>query len=219
MPWLLGFLLTLLWAQSPLPYTSLHRKLIPLVDDTTHRGWLSRLREVMEEERHIEWNERFFQEIIQLYLQQSDSLPVLMSTLQRYVKLDSLSLSRLFTPLSDKKIDAAVLMDYFRSTYRAYERDTSQAGYVLRQLLLLGQDACQTWLMVPKPPPLGLVTAAAMRGYLKGLAAAYAFFGFDASSEPWQQKMQIIEAVGVLEYYAYGESANAYRAWKRGLVP
>lgn len=212
----LGVGIPLLWGQARLPYATLHQRLFPLVRDTTQRAWLPRLREVMEATRHIEWNDRFFREIVQVYLAQSDSLPVLLGTIRRYVHIDSATVALVFRPVEDVTAEASTLLTAFDLLYRQYQKDTSQVGYVVRQMSLLAQDAIQSWLPAGQVP-FSLVVAAALRGYLKALAAAYAFFGFDASPEPWPQKMQVIEAIGLLEYYAYGESANAYRAWLRGL--
>ncbi|GIV24113.1 MAG: hypothetical protein N3A68_03565 [Bacteroidia bacterium] len=212
----LGMGISFLWGQAHLPYEALHQRLFPLVRDTTQRAWLPRLREVMEENRHIEWNDRFFREIVQLYLAQSDSLPVLLGTIGRYVHIDSATVATVFRPVEDITAEASALLTAFDLLYRQYQKDTSQVGYVVRQMSLLAQDAIQSWLPAGQVP-FSLLVAAALQGYLKALAAGYAFFGFDASPEPWPQKMQVIEAIGLLEYYAYGESANAYRAWLRGL--
>ncbi|MCX7606874.1 MAG: hypothetical protein N2170_06390 [Bacteroidia bacterium] len=208
-----------LCAQPTLPYTQLHRKLFPLVQDTSQRTWLFRLRETMEEVRQVEWNDRFFREIVSLYLQQTDFLPLLLGTVRRYVGVDSAALLHLFRPVEDNTGEAAVLSAAFQELLLRDKNDTTQTGYIRRQMCLLAMEAIQCWISTPEKPPLAPIVSAALRGYLKALVAAYAFFGFDASKEPWPQKMHIIEAIGLLEYYAYGESANAYRAWKRKSYP
>ncbi len=211
-------LVAVLWAQSALPYAALHRAVFPAVRDTTLRTWLPRLREAMEAQRRIEWNDRFFREVAGLYLQQSDSLLVLWGTLRRYVGLDSAALARFWLPFQDRTADPLSLAATLQASIAPFREDTTQLGYVLRQMHSLAQEALQAWLTVPDTPPIVPIVESALRGYLKVLAASYAFFGFDESPEPWTQKMQTIEAIGLLEYYAYGESANTYRAWKRGYL-
>lgn len=208
----------MLWAQSALPYAELHRVVFPAVQDTSQRTWLVRLREAMEAHRHLEWNDRFFREIAALYLQQSDSLPLLWGTVRRYVGVDSMQLALFFRPFADRTADAASLAAGLELAVSPFRTDTSQLGYILRQMHALAREALQVWVAVPDQPPPALLVEAALRGYLKALAATYAFFGFDESPETWKQKMQTLEAIGLLEYYAYGESANTYRAWKRGYL-
>lgn len=208
-----------LLAQAEIPYTALHRRVFPLVRDTSHREWLAQLRQAMEENRKVEWNERFFREIINLYLNQSDSLPTLLGTVQRYLKIDSGIVAQLFAPVTDRSADASALITAYQQLRLAYKSDTTQGGYLIRQGSALASQAVEVWLTVPESPPLAPLTSAALRGYLKALNAAYAFFGFDESPESWREKMRVIEAIGLLEYYAYGESANAFRAWKRGYKP
>lgn len=206
-------------AQPPLPYGELHRRLFLLVRDTTHREWLARLRQTMEEVRRIEWNDRFFRELAGLYLQQSDSLSGLLSTVRRYVGVDSARMAALFEPLEDRSASAASLVAAYQALYQAARADTGQTGYLVRQASTLALQTVEAWVTAPEAPPLPLVVAGSLRGYLKALAAAYAFFGFDASGEPWPDKMRTLEAIGLLDYYAYGESANEYRAWMRGYRP
>lgn len=208
----------LLWAQSPLPYRELHQRLYPIVRDTSKREWLPRLRQEMEALRHVEWNDRFFREIVGLYLNQSDTISVLLGTVRRYVKADSARLAQLFLPVQDRDADAAILSNSYTQLLRDAEKDTSQTGYLVRQGSLLARSAVETWVMSSEEPPLPLIVEAALRGYLRALAAGYAFFGFDESPEPWHDKMKILEAIGILEYYAYGESANAFRAWRKGFL-
>lgn len=216
---LLGGLIGLLTAQPPLLYKELHRQLFPLVQDTSHREWLPRLREKMQELRRIEWNDRFFREVAQLYLQQSDSLPELLGTIRRYVGVDSARIAALFRPLEDRSAAAASLMAAYEALARAAAHDTSHTGYLLRQASTLARHTIEAWISAPDSPPLALLISGSLRGYFKALAAAYAFFGFDASSEPWPDKMRVLQTIGLLDYYAYGESANEYRAWKRGYRP
>jgi len=173
----------------------------------------------MEEIHHITWNDRFFREVAQLYLQQSDSLPELLSTLRRYVGVDSARIAALFHPLEDRSANAASLMAAYATLAHAARHDTSQTGYLLRQASTLARHTIEAWVTASETPPLSLLVTGSLRGYFKALAAAYAFFGFDASGEPWPDKMRVLEAVGLLDYYAYGESANEYRAWKRGFRP
>lgn len=172
----------------------------------------------MESQRHLEWNDRFFREIAALYLQQSDSLPLLWGTVSRYVGLDSAALARFWMPFRDQTADPSSLAAGLEAQVAPFRSDTTQLGYVLRQMHLLAQEALQVWLPVADRVALSRVVESALRGYLKALAATYAFFGFDESPEPWIQKMRTLEAIGLLEYYAYGESANTYRAWKRGYL-
>lgn len=208
----------LLWAQSPLPYKELHQRLYPLVRDTSKREWLPRLRQEMEALRHVEWNDRFFREIVALYLNQSDTISVLLGTVRRYVKVDSARLAQLFLPVADRDADASALNNAYSQFLREAEKDTSQTGYLLRQGSLLARSAVEAWVMTSEKPPLSLMVEAALRGYLRALTAGYAFFGFDESPEPWRDKMKLLEAIGILEYYAYGESANAFRAWRKGFL-
>lgn len=209
---------TLLWAQSPLPYRELHQRLYPIVRDTSKREWLSRLRQEMEALRRVEWNDRFFREMVGLYLNQSDTVSVLLGTVQRYLKVDSMRLARLFLPVQDREADAAGLSNAYSQLLRDVEKDSSQTGYLLRQGSFLARSAVEAWVMASENPPLSLIVEAALRGYLRALAAGYVFFGFDESPEPWRDKMKILEAIGILEYYAYGESANAFRAWRKGFL-
>jgi len=173
----------------------------------------------MEEVHHIEWNDRFFREVTQLYLQQSDSLPELLRTLRRYVGVDSARIAALFHPLADRSAEAASLMAAYEALSHAARYDTSQTGSLLRRPGPRPRHTIEAWVTAPDTPPLSLLIAGSLRGYFKALAAAYAFFGFDASGEPWPDKMRVLEAIGLLDYFAYGESANEYRAWKRGYRP
>lgn len=212
-----GFLL-LLQAQSLLPYKELHRRLYPVVQDTSKREWLARLRQEMEAMRRVEWNDRFFREVVQLYLQQSDTVEVLLGTIRRYLKVDSTRIGKLFLPVQDREANASVLSAAYEQLLRQATGDTSHTGYIVRQGSMLARSVIEAWTIATEAPPVAPLTEAALKGYLRALAAAYAFFGFDESHETWQDKMRIIEAIGLLEYYAYGESANAFRAWKRGLL-
>ncbi|MEN3039940.1 MAG: hypothetical protein ABDH66_00155 [Bacteroidia bacterium] len=211
-------ILWVLWAQPPLPYKQLHHRLYEYVQDTSHREWLPRLRQEMEAIRHIEWNDRFFREIAGLYLNQSDTLTVLLGTARRYLKVDSLRLSQLFHPTRDREADALALTAAYESLSKGASSDSSHTGYLLRQGSALARSIVEAWLSAKEQPPLSMLVEAGLKGYLRSLVAAYAFFGFDASPESWQEKMRVIEAIGLLEYYAYGESANAFRAWRRGYL-
>lgn len=208
----------LLYAQAPLPYRELHQRLFSVVRDTSRHEWLARLRSEMEAIRHLEWNDRFFREIIHLYMNQSDSLSELLSTVRRYVKVDSAALAQLFLPLIDRTADAGSLSSQYAGLLDRSRKDTTHTSYLIRQGALLARSVIECWVSVPENPPLVPLVEAALKGYFRALAAAYAFFGFDESPETWQEKMRIIEAIGLLEYYAYGESANAFRGWKRGLL-
>ncbi|MCS7152688.1 MAG: hypothetical protein N2253_03740 [Bacteroidia bacterium] len=205
-------------AQPTLPYKALHQKLYPLVRDTSRREWLSRLRQEMETLRHLEWNDRFFREIVQLYLNQSDTLSILLHKLQKYVKVDSAALAALFKGCADRTAEPAVLIAAYEQLQKKAQGDTSHTGYLIRQGAALARSVVEAWITADEHPPLSLLIEAALKGYLRALLAAYTFFGFDESPESWQEKMRLIEAIGLLEYYAYGESANTFRAWKRGLL-
>lgn len=215
--WCAAFVL-LLEAQPLLPYRELHQRLYSAVRDTSKREWLALLRQEMEAIRRLDWNDRFFREIAQLYLQQSDTVSVLLGTVQRYLRMDSARMAKLFLPVQDREADASVLSGAYEQLLRESRQDTTQTGYLLRQGSQLARSVIESWTVVAESPPVAPITEAALRGYLRALAAAYAFFGFDESPEPWQDKMRVIEAIGLLEYYSYGESANAFRAWKRGLL-
>ncbi|MCX8111762.1 MAG: hypothetical protein N3E49_00980 [Bacteroidia bacterium] len=217
--WRLGVVWGLiLQAQPLLPYKELHQRLYPIVRDTNRREWLPRLRQEMEALRRIEWNDRFFREIVTLYLNQSDTVSVLVRTAARYLKVDSAALTRLFLPTHDRSADVSSLSSAYSLLLRDAKEDSSHTGYLLRQGALLAQSTMEAWLTASEQLPLSLLVEAALKGYLRALIAAYTFFGFDESSESWREKMRVIEAIGLLEYYAYGESANAFRAWKRGLL-
>lgn len=209
----------MLVAQQPLLYRQIHYKMIAYVRDTTQQRWLPRLRPVMEEVREVEWHDRFFREIVQLYLNQPDSLPMLLHNLRIYVGADSLRLAYWLYPLSDKGIAYESLVALLGEAERQTANDTTLTGYLLRQMAQLGRQVAEVWLPLPENPPVAPIVYAALRGYLRGLLAAYAFFGFDASSEPWTQKLHVIERIGLLEYFSYGESANTFRAWCKGKLP
>ncbi|MCS6895586.1 MAG: hypothetical protein NZZ60_05495 [Bacteroidia bacterium] len=215
--WVMGTL-WLMKAQNPLPYKELHHRLYSLVRDTSHREWLLRLRQEMEAIRRIEWNDRFFREIAGIYLNQSDTITALLSTARRYLKVDSSQMHRIFLPTQDKEADAATIIAVYETILSKANQDTSHTGYLLRQGSKLARSIAESWLSAEEQPPLSILIEAGLKGYLKALVSAYAFFGFDASPETWQEKMRVIEAVGLLEYYAYGESANTFRAWRRGYV-
>ncbi|MCS7298023.1 MAG: hypothetical protein NZ611_07425, partial [Bacteroidia bacterium] len=206
--WLIG--VGIVKAQPALFYETLHRRLIEVVRDTSRREWLTRLRQEMEALHRIEWNDRFFREIVSLYLDQSDSLAILLGVLYHSVRVDSLRLADCFLPVQDRSADAASLLTAYELLIQKVVGDTSQTGYLVHQLSQLAQSVIRSWLSVPEQPPPSFLVEAALKGYLRALIAAYAFFGFNESPESWQEKMRVIEAVGLLEYYAYGESANAF---------
>lgn len=209
----------LLIAQQPLLYRQIHYKMLSYVRDTSQQRWLPRLRPVMEEVREVEWHDRFFREIAQLYLAQPDSLPMLLHKVRKYVGVDSLYLAYWLYPLSDKDIAYENFIAILSEAERQAVSDTTLTGYLIRQMVQLGRQVAEVWLPLPEAPPIAPIAYAALRGYLKGLLAAYIFFGFDASSEPWARKLTLIERIGLLDYFSYGESANAFRAWCKGKLP
>ncbi|MCS6790105.1 MAG: hypothetical protein NZ580_03905 [Bacteroidia bacterium] len=206
-------------AQQPLLYRQIHYKMVSYVRDTSQQGWLPRLRPVMEEVREVEWHDRFFREIAQLYLSQPDSLSILLHKVKKYVGADSLQLAHVLFPLSDKGVENTTLIAILSEAEQRVTGDTTLTGYLIRQMGGLGRTAAEVWLTLPENPPVAPIVYAALRGYLKGLLAAYTFFGFDASSEPWRQKLYVVERIGLLDYFSYGESANTFRAWRRGKLP
>ncbi len=195
-------------------YRSVHQKLFSVVKDTTDRRWLAQLRTTMENLRKVEWNDRFFREIAALYLEAPDEIAPLLDSLRYETGIRGALLEELWQTLRDA--DAAP--DYLLSAWKAFlpfsDADTTLEGAILGDLLALGEASIEAWF--PTGAPLTPLVEATWIGYLRGLWAAYRFMGFRDSPENWRLKYQVITTVGLLEYYAYGEVANRYRAWKRG---
>jgi len=185
-----------------------------VVNDTTDRRWLSQLRATMESLRKVEWNDRFFREIATLYLESPDEAPALLDSIRYETGIRGALIHRLWRTLEDPEASPDYLLSSWRALSASASADTTLEGTIVRDLLSLGEASLICWL------PLGVrvvpLVEATWIGYLRGLWAAYRFMGFRGSPESWHQKHQIITAIGLLEYYAYGEAANHYRAWKRG---
>ncbi len=204
----------LLSAQVASNYRSIHRQVFAIVNDTTDRRWLSQLRTTMENLRKVEWNDRFFREIATLYLESPDEAPALLDSIRYETGIRGALLRQLWQTLRDPEASPDYLLTSWKALYASANADTTLEGTLLRDLLPLGEASIECWV------PLGLravpLVEATWIGYLRGLWAAYRFMGFRESPESWKQKYQVINAIGLLEYYAYGEAANRYRAWKRG---
>ncbi len=201
-------------AQVASHYKNIHQRLFPLVNDTTDRRWLSQLRATMESLRKVEWNDRFFREIATLYLEAPEAAPALLDSVCYETGIKGTLIHRLWQTLRDPEASPDYLLSSWKALDASASADTTLEGAIMRDLLPLGEAAITCWL------PLGVravpLVEATWIGYLRGLWAAYRFMGFRESPETWQQKYQIITAIGLLDYYAYGEAANRYRAWKRG---
>ena len=206
--------LTPLFAQVAMHYQMLHQRLFPLVADTTQRTWLSKLRTEMETLRRVEWNDRFFREIATLYLESPDEVPALLDSIQYETGVSGRLLRELWKALRDPDASPDFLLTAWKSLAPAAKNDTTLEGAIVRDLIPLGEASIDAWL--PTGAKSATLVEATWIGYLRGLWAAYRFMGFRESGEPWQQKLHTITAIGLLEYYAYGEAANRYRAWKRG---
>jgi hypothetical protein len=211
---LLGGCVVLLPAQVASYYRQLHLRLFPLVNDTTQRSWLPKLRTEMEKLRKVEWNDRFFREVATLYLEAPDEVPTLWDSIQYETGLSTVYLRQLWQTLRDPEASPDYLISSWKALLNTAKTDTTLEGAILRDLVSLGEAAIEVWL--PVGARLVPIVEATWIGYLRGLWAAYRFMGFRESPETWQQKYGIITAIGLLEYYAYGEAANRYRAWKRG---
>lgn len=195
-------------------YKSIHQRLFPMVNDTTDRRWLSQLRSTMESLRQVEWNDRFFREIATLYLETPDEGPALLDSICYETGIRGKLLHQLWQTLGEVEASPDYLLSSWKNLYVLASEDTTLEGAIVRDLLPLGEAAITCWL--PLGVPVAPLVEATWIGYLRGLWAAYRFMGFRESPESWNQKHQIITAIGLLEYYAYGEAANRYRAWKRG---
>jgi hypothetical protein len=205
---------THLFAQVAAHYQMLHQRLFSLVADTTQRTWLPKLRTEMETLRKVEWNDRFFREIATLYLESPEEAPVLLDSILYETGISGWLLREIWKTLRDPDTSPDFLLTSWKSLAPAAKSDTTLEGSIVRDLIGLGEAAIVAWV------PTGISPAAMVEatwiGYLRGLWAAYRFMGFRESGETWQQKLNTITAIGLLDYYAYGEAANRYRAWKRG---
>lgn len=210
------FSLAVAFAQVGSFYRRLHPLLYPMVQDTTHRGWLGELRRQMEKNRGVEWNDRFFRQVASLYLETPDEADSVVHAVAHEVGVSGDTLLALWAMLRDKDVLPDYLMAAWRP-YRTLEPTHTATAWLVRDLVDLGEAVVETWL--PTGAPIGGLVEAAWLGYLRAVLAGYRFFGFAESGEPWQQKLALIGRIGLLEYYAYGETANRYRAWKRGHWP
>jgi len=168
----------------------------------------------METLRNVEWNDRFFREIATLYLESPEEAPALLDSIQHETGVSGRLLRELWETLRDRDASPDFLLTSWKGLAAATRGDTTLEATIVRDLMALGEAAIEVWL--PTGPNPSAMVEASWIGYLRGLWAAYRFMGFRESGEPWQQKLHIITAIGLLEYYAYGEAANRYRAWKRG---
>jgi hypothetical protein len=168
----------------------------------------------MEKLRKVEWNDRFFREVATLYLEAPDEVPPLWDSIQYETGISTVYLRQLWQTLRDPEASPDYLISSWKALLNTAKTDTTLEGAILRDLVSLGEVATEVWL--PAGARVVPIVEATWIGYLRGLWAAYRFMGFRESSETWQQKYGIITAIGLLEYYAYGEAANRYRAWKRG---
>ncbi len=208
--------LALAFAQVGSFYQKLHPGLFPMVADTNHRGWLAELRRQMEKNRQVEWHDRFFRQIATLYLETSDEADSLAYALAQQIGASSDTLLRLWATLTDKEASPEFLMAAWRPYQPATQGQTPTA-WLVRDMLDLGQAVIQLWL--PTGAPMAGLIEAAWLGYLRAVLAGYQFFGFGEGGESWLERLELITRIGLLEYYAYGETANRYRAWKRGYWP
>jgi len=185
-----------------------------MVNDTTDRRWLSQLRTTMESLRKVEWHDRFFREIATLYLEAPEEAAALLDSIRYETGIKGNLLQQFWQTLRDPEASPDYLLSGWRALDALVSEDTTLEGAILRDLLALGEASITCWF--PLGVPVVPLVEATWIGYLRGLWAAYRFMGFRESPESWQQKHRIITAIGLLEYYAYGEAANRYRAWKRG---
>jgi len=205
---------THLFAQVAAHYQMLHQRLFSLVADTTQRTWLPKLRTEMETLRKVEWNDRFFREIATLYLESPEEAPVLLDSILYETGVSGWLLREIWNTLRDPDASPDFLLTSWKSLAPAAKSDTTLEGAIVQDLIGLGEAAIVAWVPTGVSP-VAMVEATWI-GYLRGLWAAYRFMGFRESGETWQQKLNMITAIGLLDYYAYGEAANRYRAWKRG---
>ncbi|MCS7162176.1 MAG: hypothetical protein NZ958_02445 [Bacteroidia bacterium] len=210
-------LLGLVWLQNPLPYAELHYKVSRYLEDLRSMRWLNELRPAMEAVRRLTWNNRFFNEVAHLYLKTPESPPALLEKVALLTGINRSRIEQVFPQCPDST-DPLAFLYFYAALERAFESDTSATGYVGRQLVLLARSCVETWLAVPHRPPLTPLIRSALKGYLRGLIAGYEFFGFAESSESWKEKITTIEKIGLLEYFAYGETANTFRAWRKGTM-
>ncbi|MEN2992882.1 MAG: hypothetical protein ABDH91_04945 [Bacteroidia bacterium] len=194
----------------------MHYKVSRYLEDLRSMQWLSELRPAMEAARRLTWHNRFFNEVAHLYLKTPDSLPLLLEKVEHLTGINRSKIQPLFPQCPDS-VDPAALFYSYAALEKAFEEDTSQTGYISRQLILLARSCLETWLVVPHRPPLAQLIRSALKGYLRGLIAGYEFFGFAESAESWEEKVGTIEKIGLLEYFAYGETANTFRAWRKGI--